>query len=629
MPPMPSLGGTLSGSKIDWNTSDALQTEQDFWISLAVEGMVATPQMKPIDASGCSGSPASPASTEMFLSGLDGGESVSFDASPQQIDTLYDSWSREAGRLDLNTLRDRLCRDYALVLSLDKLKLAVERVSGRFGSRFAQRFIDEDGQSRIVFASLWQRLALGACCSRMLGERDESCLIQIIEYAEHKPIKKTFQDENTFLFGGGSRGGRRRPSKEGGATMICASPLALAHEVETPTSRWGCIEGAGKDTLTKIGIKFFLHPLATEDMINAAHGGATKIDRYRHQYFVSLEVYALSPLSGRDTAVRTSEADAPVGGRITRSTMALVATGNPPTRAQPSTSRDWLLSIINDSDENGKGRRDPLDCFCSNRFAARSILSLIEKDLYQRKRLREYQADFLLYSIIDKAAEQLTPIYSAYGHRLRWLQDRLDAGELWGRSLKKKVDEVSHVRLELQELRQWVAQLKSIIRHLENDCGGTNQSMGPVPWSFGTDERGQGKSMLLFLRHTGDDLDLAGERLGLLSDLAQNFAAGCERQKSDFMNQALFVLTISTVMLLPAQFLAGVFGMNFSNMGILQWEHGYLFFWVFSGSLVVFIGILGLIGMRRRRVVCGRTALCCKKKAVAPDGARVHAYKQS
>merc|ERR1712216_221794 len=89
-------------------------------------------------------------------------------------------------------------------------------------------------------------------------------------------------------------------------------------------------------------------------------------------------------------------------------------------------------------------------------------------DLDNHKRVREYQADFLLYSIIDKVAEQFTPIYKAYAYRLRYLQHKLESGKM--AQTKQYVDEVTKVFLELQELKQWVGQMKRIVSHLENDC---------------------------------------------------------------------------------------------------------------------------------------------------------------
>jgi len=374
-------------------------------------------------------------------------------------------------------------------------------------------------------------------------------------------------------------------------------------------------------------VKFFVHPLATEDMMKAAQEGTTKIDRYRHQYFVSLEVYALDaalpPGAAPPEPLDTVDAG-PAGARVTRSTITLLATGSPPTRSKPSTSRDWLLTVINDADRQARADPDPLDRFTSNKTAARKVLHSIRDDLKNHKRQREYQADFLLYSIIERAAGELTPIYNAYGRRLRWLQDQLDAGQL--PSARACVHEVSQVRHELQELRQWVGQIKGIVHHLEADCtSGTDLSGDVVPWHFGADARGQGQSMRVFLRHTQYFLEQATDRMAVLDDLARTFTADTERYKSDFMNQALFVLTVATAVFLPAQFLAGVYGMNFvtgdGQPGIpeLRWAHGYLFFWLVVGCLLLGLPLLSCLCLRYRRVLDRCVAgCCCRRRRRAP-----------
>jgi len=318
-----------------------------------------------------------------------------------------------------------------------------------------------------------------------------------------------------------------------------------------------------------------------------------------------------------------SNVDEPVKKFIKRSTMSLVATGNPPTHAAPTTSRDWLMTIIN----NAEHKYDPLECFRTDKESAQLILESMYADVQKGKRVREYQADYLLYSIIDKAAQEMTEIYNAYGHRLRALQRKFDAGDMFP-MVGKHVDEVSQVRLELQELRQWTSQMKGIIRHLQSDCQQEAADGGkPTLWSFGHDERsegaGGGRTMFIFLRHTSDYLDQAAERLGVLDDLARTFLASTERQKSDLMNETLFVLTIATLVMSPAQFLAAVFGMNFKHgMALLDAENGYAIFWVLSTSCVL-LSLLVAVACVACRSRSFRKGKCwkrkCRSRAGAPD----------
>eukprot|EP00928_Gymnodinium_smaydae_P014658 TRINITY_DN15399_c0_g1_i1.p1 TRINITY_DN15399_c0_g1~~TRINITY_DN15399_c0_g1_i1.p1 ORF type:complete len:965 (-),score=164.25 TRINITY_DN15399_c0_g1_i1:56-2950(-) len=579
--------------------------------------------------------------------------SAPFDTSPQHIDTMFDLFLFEAGgRLFEEELRERLAADCQLPLSREQLSEALKRVRARCPDDNANI---GGGVSRVVFASLWQRLILGLLCCQKSADEAEAARqsetgtmepeIRLIEYSEHDELSDRLVSEPNFLFG--CRGERARPQLDGGGFRCQRVNVNPSLSQRT---RWAWIETSRSELLMKMGAKFFLHPVATEDLIHAAREGKTKIDRYRHQYFVALEVYALtssasstsSSSTARPGAVAASvsagsvtsttseneterrgngltDHEMEVGPRIFRSTLSLLATGNPPTATRPASSRDWLLTVINDvGQERGSADRDPLDRFESDQGAARKVLQNVRDDLGSFKRQREYQADFLLYSIIDRAAGELTPIYNAYGRRLRWLQDRLDAGEL--SSPKTYADEVTNARIELVELRQWVGQIKGIVHHLETDCRSEDGDDYDANWNFGA----AGKGTLVFLRHTQDYLEQALDRLAVLDDLAKAFLAATERDKSDFMNSTLFMLTVATAVFLPAQFLAGVYGMNFVDsegrpaITELTLEYGYLGFWVVVGTMIstglCLVFSCYACSCRRLGMRC-RSSLCCGRRS--------------
>lgn len=60
-------------------------------------------------------------------------------------------------------------------------------------------------------------------------------------------------------------------------------------------------------------------------------------------------------------------------------------------------------------------------------------------------------------------------------------------------------------------------------------------------------------------------------------------------------NRIINRLTLLSAIFLPLTFLCGVYGMNFRILPELEWEFGYLFFWVLvvliTGGLVTFIKI--------------------------------------
>lgn len=144
-------------------------------------------------------------------------------------------------------------------------------------------------------------------------------------------------------------------------------------------------------------MKFFLHPIVTEEAISAAREGLTKVDVYRQQYFVSLVAYALQrpPFPTRTTNWESSVSDADmdpprVRDRIVRSTLFLVATGQPKKK-----HRDWLVSFVN---AELNERTDPLNRFCGSADAAYKVLDGVRRDLKAHGRLREYQVTRPIFS---------------------------------------------------------------------------------------------------------------------------------------------------------------------------------------------------------------------------------------
>merc|ERR1712098_737172 len=77
------------------------------------------------------------------------------------------------------------------------------------------------------------------------------------------------------------------------------------------------------------------------------------------------------------------------------------------------------------------------------------------------------------------------------------------------------------------------------------------------------------------------------------------------------MNELLFTLSVISAIFLPAQFITGLYGMNFvlddgsPNMPELTWPHGYTFFWCLQ-ALFLFIAItLVVVRWRGCNTCCG------------------------
>ena len=100
-----------------------------------------------------------------------------------------------------------------------------------------------------------------------------------------------------------------------------------------------------------------------------------------------------------------------------------------------------------------------------------------------------------------------------------------------------------------------------------------------------------------------------------VQEVATAFMLQCEAIEGFFdsfqeklMNKTLYVLTIATIVILPAQFLTGLYGMNFGQgdnedqMNELHWTHGYTMFWVLSLVLTLLVCVvMWRLGFMKKR----------------------------
>jgi zinc transporter len=86
------------------------------------------------------------------------------------------------------------------------------------------------------------------------------------------------------------------------------------------------------------------------------------------------------------------------------------------------------------------------------------------------------------------------------------------------------------------------------------------------------------------------DMSALQERIKLLQE---ELAAAVNEDNS----RSLFVLTIVTVLALPINIIAGLFGMNVGGVPLSQHPHG---FWIVVAIVATFTGIAARIAFRRR-----------------------------
>ena len=200
---------------------------------------------------------------------------------------------------------------------------------------------------------------------------------------------------------------------------------------------------------------------------------------------------------------------------------------------------------------------------------------------YESSKLRDCDASYLAYALLDATVDHCFPILERYGEMLDHLEDSvlLSAAD-------NLLQEVHAIRRELTVLRKAVWPMREVIAELGRE-----------------DQRLVSATTRTYLRDVYqhcvqiiDILETFRELAASLTDLSLSMA-------SNRMNEVMKWLTILSSVFIPMTFLAGVYGMNFREIPELQFPHGYAYFWlacvVQVGGLYWYFKKRGWLGGRR------------------------------
>jgi magnesium transporter len=189
-------------------------------------------------------------------------------------------------------------------------------------------------------------------------------------------------------------------------------------------------------------------------------------------------------------------------------------------------------------------------------------------------RVRQFGADYLMYSILDAIIDHYFPVVDRYADRLDEIEERIAGHESRGINAQ-----LHHLRNELLLLRRALRPHREMLAELARDESSRISDHTRI-----------------FLRdcydHTIQLLDLLDTYREMCSDL-RDFHLSIV---SNRMNGIMKVLTIISTIFIPLSFIAGVYGMNFQNnspwnMPELSWRYGYPAVWgvMISMALVMIV----------------------------------------
>jgi magnesium transporter len=229
----------------------------------------------------------------------------------------------------------------------------------------------------------------------------------------------------------------------------------------------------------------------------------------------------------------------------------------------------FVFRSIDAQIETHRVQTTKLACFLGGNFLFtihRGPLSAVDnvwKRLVQDRRLALRGMDYLLHTVLDGMVDSHFPL-------LERIEERTD-------EIHELIFEEPSPEL-LDELLKFKRDLNVIRRHSLPQRELFNQlSRGDAQFIS--------RDHLIYFRDLYDHMFRIAESIDVERDLTASTMEAYLSVVANRTNDIMKVLTIISTVLLPVNFIAGVYGMNFVHMPELHWHYGYL--WAYCLMLVI------------------------------------------
>lgn len=324
---------------------------------------------------------------------------------------------------------------------------------------------------------------------------------------------------------------------------------------KTKTVRWICVNGRDQLNIKRLAIKFRLHPLSIEDTLELHE--RPKFDHYDTHLFIVFPV------------LRINETLHECPARVTL-------------RQRSGSIKQHMHlhhEAINTSkkkfyDEEFSLEIDHIAIFVVGEHTIITVSDgdvgshHIWDDINRRldapySKLRHNDGKFLLYTVIDVVVDRISFVMDELTHHLIHLEEELEV-----RQHKFQMGKLRLVKNELFKLPRLLKPAREVLKNL-------------------IDSKDINDDTTAYFRDVHDHVVQILDDIELQLQMCRLLAEEYRETKANQMNYVIYTLTIVTTVFLPAQFLTGVYGMNFDNMPELHLRYGYALFWVFVIGIAV------------------------------------------
>jgi magnesium transporter len=191
-----------------------------------------------------------------------------------------------------------------------------------------------------------------------------------------------------------------------------------------------------------------------------------------------------------------------------------------------------------------------------------------------RGRIRNMGADYLAYSLLDTIIDGYFDILEDLEEQIEEVQDEIFTGPPSNAIMPR----LHKIRNDLLTARKSLWPLREVVLALERSPAITRETEP-------------------FMRNAYDHTIKLADALDFTRDLLNAALESYMTTMNNRMNETMRLLTVISVIFMPLNFLAGVYGTNFVHMPEIKWRFGYLWFW---GIMILIASIL-IYAFRKRK----------------------------
>jgi magnesium transporter len=197
---------------------------------------------------------------------------------------------------------------------------------------------------------------------------------------------------------------------------------------------------------------------------------------------------------------------------------------------------------------------------------ADDVFAHIKKRIFKYDaKLRSYKEDFLFYLLLDAVVDKYFVALSVLNAKYESLMDNVD------RNVNiESQKELQNLKHEILNLKRNILSLKEIINRIIN---------GEINVIDANLQR--------YLQDLQEQINHANESAEMLREMILSLIELANINLSNRMNEVMKFLTMISTIFIPISFIAGLYGMNFTNMPELANPNGYYFTLALMGILAL------------------------------------------